>query len=406
MDLRASITIRRVSVFRRMLVGMLVVGMVLGPFGTTGQLAANDAPFLTKAKYAFLMDYETGAVLYQKSADELFPPASMSKLMTMAVIFRALKEGKLRPDDEFETSEHAWRTGGAPSRTAAMFLSLGKTERLSEIIQGLAVQSGNDAAITVAEGMAGSEEKFAELMETEARRIGLTRSTFGNPTGLPNERQRMTARELAMLAEHLISEYPEYYRVFRQQRFTYKGRYKFVNRNRLVFLDIGVDGLKTGFTKESGYGLVGSGEKDGRRLIFVVAGLSTKKDRDREARRLYEYGLNSFKEFSLYDAGEVVSEARVWGGSQFYVPLVGRGPVKVLLPKYSTGQARLRARVHYNGPLKPPIRAGTPIARLVVSTSSNSQSEVPLYARDDVQPASLLGRGLDSLFFLAFGWAF
>ncbi|MBI1384973.1 MAG: D-alanyl-D-alanine carboxypeptidase [Rhizobiales bacterium] len=362
-----------------------------------------EAQFQTRAKFAFLMDLDTGAVLFQKNADELMSPASMSKLMTIAVVFKALKDGQLRPDDEFLMSEHAWRTGGAPSGAAAMFVTLNSREKLSELLQGLIVQSGNDAAIAIAEGMAGSEQAFAQLMIAYARRIGLTKSTFGNPTGLPHPDQLMTARELALLAAHVIQEYPDYYRYFSQRRYDYK-RYKFVNRNPLLYLDIGVDGLKTGFIKESGYGLVASGVQDGRRLILVVNGLKTMQERKEEAQRLYEWGIKGFKEFRLFEQGEVVSEARVWGGDRFYVPLIGNGGVRVLLPRFSNSRSKLRARVVYTGPIKPPVRRGDQIAVLRVSASKDAESEVPLYAAEDVEQGSIFRRGFDSLLHLAFGW--
>ncbi|MEL6748369.1 MAG: D-alanyl-D-alanine carboxypeptidase family protein [Pseudomonadota bacterium] len=342
-------------------------------------------------------------VLYQKNADELMPPASMSKLMTLAVIFRALKLGQLTLDDEFFVSENAWRKGGGPSGTSSMFLKLNSREKLSEIIKGIIIQSGNDACIVVAEGMAGSEDAFARLMTDEARRIGLERSTFGNSTGLPHPDQLMTARELAKLATFLITEYPDYYPIFKEKRFNYK-RYKFTNRNPLIYLDGGVDGLKTGYTRASGYGLVASGIQRNRRVVLVLNGLKTKRDRRSDGQKLYEWGVTSFKEFRLYDPGEEVSEARVWGGTQMFVPLVGKGPVRVLLPRFSARKAKLRATVVYEGPLKPPIRKGDQVATLRVSTSPDSTSEVPLYAATDVEQGSVFRQGFDALLHLAFGW--
>ena len=381
-----------------------LLGVVIGAaIVLVGLSLPAAAQFQTVAKRAILIDMDTGAVLYQKNADELFPPASMSKLMTLAVVFKALKDGQLKPDDEFRISENAWRTGGGPSGTAAMFLTLNSKEKLSEILQGIIVQSGNDACIVVAEGMAGSEEAFAKLMTDYARRIGMKKTTFGNSTGLPHPDQRSTAREIAMLAMHLIKAYPDYYRYFSQKRYNYK-KYRFLNRNPLVYLDLGVDGLKTGYTKESGYGLVASGAKNGRRLIFVVAGLKSKKQRKAEGQRLYEWGLTGFKEFKLFEPNETVAHARIWGGSSFYVPLVGNGPVRVLLPKFSTSRSKLRASVVYEGPLKPPIRQGEQVAVLRVSASQDGESEVPLYAAEDVARGSIFMRGFDSLLHLAFSW--
>ncbi len=361
------------------------------------------AQFQTKAQYAFLMDVDTGAVLFQKNADERMAPASMSKLMTLAVVFRAIKEQQLRPDDKFLVSENAWRTGGGPSGTSAMFIKLGSSVALSELIQGIIVQSGNDACIAIAEGMTGSEDEFARIMTQQARRLGLTQSTFGNSTGLPHPDQLMTAREVAKLSVHIIKEYPEYYRYFAQKKYEYT-KHRFYNRNPLVYLDIGIDGLKTGYTRASGYGIVASGIRRGRRLVLVVNGLKSKRERKEEARKLYDWGIKGFMEFQLFESGEVVGEARVWGGSQFYVPLVGRGPVRVLLPRFSSTRGKLKVTVVYKGPLKPPIRRGQQVATLRVSASDESTSEVPLYAADDVHQGSIVARGLDSLLHLAFGW--
>lgn len=361
------------------------------------------AQFKTKAEFAFLMDVDTGAILFEKNADERMAPASMSKLMTLAVVFRAIKEGKLQPDDEFLVSENAWRTGGGPSGTSAMFIKLGSSVKLSELLQGIIVQSGNDACIAIAEGMSGSEDEFARLMTREAREIGLKNSTFGNSTGLPNPDQLMTPRDLAKLAVHIIEQYPDYYKYFAQKKYLY-GKHRFFNRNPLVYMDVGIDGLKTGYTRDSGYGLVASGIQRGRRLVLVVNGLKSKKERKSEARRLYDWGIKGFKEFRLFDPGETVGEARVWGGSQFYVPLVGKGPVRVLLPRYGSTKGKLKASVVYKGPLKPPIRRGDQVAILRVSVSEGSTSDVPLYAANDVEEGSIAARGLDALLHLAFNW--
>jgi len=254
----------------------------------------------------------------------------------------------------------------------------------------------------VAEGMAGSEEAFAQVMNKEARRIGLRNSTFANPTGLYHPDHLMTVRDLTILARHLITEFPEFYKLFRQKEFKYR-RHRFYNRNRLLFMKLGVDGLKTGFITQAGHGVVASAVQDGRRLIAVVSGLATKKDRWREASRILEWGFRGFGTFKLFNDGEVVGQARVWGGAQWYVPVAGKGDVKVLLPRFP-GSQRLTAHVVYNGPLKPPIREGDKIAKLRVLSSTGVRNEVPLYATENVAPAPTWRRGLDSLLHLAFGW--
>jgi len=363
---------------------------------------AQEDGFRSKARNAILIEEESGAILYQKDADELFQPASMSKLMTVAVIFRELKAGKLNLADEFVMSEHAWRTGGAPSRTSAMFVPLNKKATLSDLLQGVIVQSGNDAAIAIAEGISGSEQAFAEVMTQEARRIGMTQSTFGNPTGLSHPKQLMTAREIAKLTSYLIHEYPEYYKMFSQKRFNYR-RHKFVNRNRLLFAKIGVDGLKTGYTKAAGYSVALSAVKNGRRLIAVVAGFKKSKDRWNDARRMLTWGFNGFRNFKLFDGDEIVGQARVWGGTQIFVPLIGREQVSVMLPRYPVNQ-KLRAEVVYDTPLKPPITKGDRVAYLRVRSSSGATNNVPLYAAENVKSGGTIRRGLDSIFHLAFGW--
>lgn len=394
---------------RRMLKLALVVLAAL-PAVAGAALAQQTGTFTTKAKNAILMDYDSGSIIYQKAADELVPPASMSKLMTLAVLFRELKEGTLTLDDEFETSEHAWRTGGAPSRTAAMFIPIHNKTPIRELIQGIIVQSGNDAAITVAEGIAGSVESFNRLLNAEAKRIGLKKSTFRNPTGLTDPDHLMTARELAMLARFLIKEYPEHYKIFSQREFHYR-RHKFYNRNPLLREeDLRVDGLKTGHTSAAGYGLVMSATtEEGRRLVGVIMGLETERDRRNDARRMLEWGAKSVSRAKLFDAGEAVGYARVWGGENFYVPLSGEGDLEVILPKFPLDQ-RLRGEIVYDGPLKPPVRKGDQVAmfRVTSTVPGNPEpvavSETPLYAESDVEEASFVWQGIDSILHLA--WSF
>ena len=363
---------------------------------------AQKGGFKTKAKRAILIEFASGSTLYEKNADDLIPPASMSKLVTLAVVFRALKDGKVSLQDQFVMSEHAWRTGGAPSRTSAMFVPINNRATLSELLQGIIVQSGNDASIAIAEGLAGSEEAFAKIMTKEARMIGLERSTFGNPTGLPHPKQLMSVRELAILSDYLIRNYPELYKLFAQPRFNYR-RHKFINRNRLLFSDIGVDGLKTGYTKEAGHGVVLSAIQGNRRLIAVIAGMKTSNNRWKEARRIIEWGFKGFSDYKLYNGDQVVGQARVWGGSQIFVPLVGQSDIEVTLPRFPANQ-KLRAEVVYDTPLKSPIAKGDKIAFLKVTSTAGTTNKVPLYAAEDVERAGTMRRGLDSLFHLAFGW--
>ncbi|MGD9668216.1 MAG: D-alanyl-D-alanine carboxypeptidase family protein [Hyphomicrobiaceae bacterium] len=379
------------------LLGILIASVLLAP-----RAVAQDSTFIPKAEHAILMDADSGAVLFQHAADELTPPASMSKLMTLAVIFKALRQGTLQLSDEITMSEHAWRTGGAPSGTSAMFVPVNDKVTVEELLQGIIVQSGNDACIAIAEALAGTEEGFAQVMTNEARRIGLTKSTFKNSTGLPNPEHMMTVRELADLARYLIHEYPERFAMFAQREFRYR-KHRFFNRNPLLFLDIGADGMKTGYIKEAGYGVVGTAAQEGKRLIVVVNGLKTANDRKDEARRLLEWGFRSFAPFTLFKDDEVVGSARVWGGERFYVPLVGKHGVTVVLPRYPANQ-KIRAEIIYKGPLKPPIKRGDQVAKLRVTSSTSAMSEVPLYAAEDVAKAGVFRQGLDSLIHMAFDW--
>lgn len=367
-----------------------------------GATMAQNAEFVARARQAYLMDADTGAVLFQVAAEEQMYPASMSKLMTLAVLFRALKDGKLKPNDEFLVTEGAWRRGGAPSGTSAMMIPLGTRARIDELLQGIIIQSGNDACIVVAEGMAGSEDAFAKIMTEQGRSVGLKKSNFTNSTGLHHPDHQTTARDLAVLARHIIREYPEQMPLFAQKEYLYR-KHRFINRNPLLFLNIGVDGMKTGFTKEAGYGMVATAKQGERRLIAVVNGLTTAEERKDEARKLLDWGFRGFTEVKLFDAGEKVGDARVWGGTTMYVPLTGNGDVNVYLPKFPPNQ-KLKADIIYNYPLKAPIKKGDAVAKLRVTTASNVSNEVQLYAAEDVEPSTIWRRGLDTLALRALSW--
>jgi D-alanyl-D-alanine carboxypeptidase (penicillin-binding protein 5/6) len=364
--------------------------------------AASAPEVAIKSGHAILIDADTGGTLFQRGADELIYPASMSKLMTLVMVFKALKAGEIKLDDEWLMSEFAWRRGGAPSGTSAMMVPVGSKATVEELIKGMIVQSGNDAAIAVAEALGGNESQFAEMMTQEARRIGLRKSVFKNATGLFHPEHQMTVRELAQLAEYLIREFPEQYKLFALREFPYR-RHKFINRNPLLNVVEGVDGLKTGFLKEAGYGLVASAKQENRRLIAVVSGLPTAEERREDARRLLDWGFKGFAEAKLYDAGEVIGHARVWGGEHMFVPLTGKGDVTIWLPRVPANQ-KLRANIVYNWPLKGPVAKGDRVAMLKVTSSSEAMSEVPLYAAEDVAPSGTVRRGLDSLLCLATRW--
>jgi D-alanyl-D-alanine carboxypeptidase (penicillin-binding protein 5/6) len=364
--------------------------------------APARAQIETEAEYAVLIDSHTGAVLFEKDAHTLMAPASMSKLMTLAMVFEELRRGHLTFEDTFVVSQHAVKSGGFASGASNMALKVGERVRLTDLILGIIVQSANDASIVVAEGLAGSEDEFAARMTEFAREIGLKQATFGNSTGLPHPNQRMTAHELALLARYLIREFPEYYKYFAQRTYSYNGT-PFANRNPLLTMGIGADGLKTGYTKESGYGVVGSAVIGGRRLIIVINGAKTAAERGTEAKKLLEWGAKNFKQATIFEDGEIVSRARVWGGSKYFVNLVGAGPVKIVVPRFASS-SRLKASIVYEGPLKPPVKKGDQVAVLRVETADAGTSEIPLYAAEDVERAGMLARGVDSLVLLGLSW--
>src|SRR3954462_4216907 len=298
--------------------------------------AAAQAPkkdeFQTAAPYAILIEAESGTVLFEKNADKLNPPASMSKLMTGELVLHTIAEGKLKLEDEMTISENAWRKGGAPSGGSAMFAALHSRISVSDLLHGVMIQSGNDACIALAEGIAGSELAFSELMNRRAREIGLTQSHFTNATGIHEPEHVMTVRELAKLAQHVIKTYPEAYKIYGEREFTWN-KVRQQNRNPLLAMNIGADGLKTGHTKEAGYGLTASAVNNGLRLIAVGNGFKTMKERSDEMRKLMEWGFRAFESRQLFAQGETVGEAKLYGGAQGRVPLVSPVPIKLLVPR-------------------------------------------------------------------------
>lgn len=358
--------------------------------------AQAPAMFQTSAAEAILIDVDTGAVLFEKNADKPFAPASMSKIMTLEILFRKLKAGEISLDTEFPVSLHAWKTGGAPSHTSAMFIPLNQSAKVSDLIQGIAVQNANDACIAVAEGLAGSEDAFAQMMTEEARALGLGKSTFGNATGLPHPANLMTARELAKLSISLIKDYPNYYSYFAQKEFKYR-THDFKNLNPLLNAAIPVDGLKLGFTEGAGYGIAVSAVKDGRRLVAVMNGFESDRDRREETLKFLTWGFNGFKAYKVFDPDETVGELRVWGGQKWSVPVKTRSEVKILLP-VAAKDLRIKAQIVYLGPLKPPIREGDRVGEVrIISESAGTSNAAPLYAAADLEPGGMVSKGIDSL---------
>ncbi len=366
--------------------------------------AANAAfaqGFSTKARHAILVDAGTGEVLFEKNADALMPPASMSKLMTMVMVFEALKRNQLTLDDKFFISENAWKSGGATSGGSTMYAKVNSDVRLQDLIRGVIVQSANDACIAIAEGLAGSEEAFGEAMTKRARELGLEKSVFKNSTGLPDPEHKMTARELANLARHIIYELPNFYKYYSEREFTWNEITQ-QNRNPLLYMNIGADGLKTGYTREAGYGLVASAVRDGRRLIMVIAGMRSSKARRVEARKLLDWGFRRFRSFVLFQRGQTVGHARVWGGTEGWVQLMSKEPVRVMLTPEE--RKSVRAELVYDGPLQAPIQPGTQIGKLRFAVAGSEVSEVPLFVVNSVEEDQRQWkRAIDTLKFMIFG---
>lgn len=356
--------------------------------------AASAQLFETRAGQAMLLDVETNSILFAKNETVKIPPASLAKLMTMEVVFNALKTGRLTMDDEFQVSENAWRTGGASSGGSTMFAKLNSSIRLEDLIQGVIVQSANDGCIVIAEGMAGSEELFARLMTERGREIGLKDSVFKNSTGLPHPEQVVTIRDLVTLARHIQATYPEYYHFYSQADFTWN-KITQRNRNPLLAMDIGADGMKTGFTEESGYAIVGSINRDGRRLIAAMSGMNSLRERGEEARKLLEWGFRAFEPYSLFPAGEEVGSVRLYGGAELTAPVMAKEAISILVPL--TNPDKLKARIVYQGPVVAPVEEGAQIATLKVWIGDQLALESPLYAARSIGTGPIHRRALDAI---------
>lgn len=383
---------------RRFGFGTLVTALLMLCALTTASLAQQ---FDTKAPFAVLMDYESGTVLYHKNADDRLEPASMAKLMTVAVVFDLVQQKQLSLDDEFFISENAWRTGGAASGGSTMFAELNSRVRVEDLLRSVVIQSGNDAAIALAEGIAGTEASFAGMMNKLGRELGLTNTNFTNSTGLPDPDQYSTARDLAIIGRFIIAQFPEFYPMFSEKEFTWN-KIRQVNRNSLLTLGIGVDGLKTGHTNASGYGEVVSTTAGGRRLIAVMHGMKSSNERTEEARKLVTWGTRGFELIPVYAAGQPVVHADVYGGSEPQVPLVGSGNIDLFLPKGAENCPQ--ATVTYQAPIRPPVQKGQQIGQLNVMCNGAVVQVTPLYAGADVGEGDIVRKATDALKELALGW--
>ncbi|MGB7035392.1 MAG: D-alanyl-D-alanine carboxypeptidase family protein [Xanthobacteraceae bacterium] len=375
------------------LVALLGLGLAQPtPTGAAPTQAKSEVSVPSIVPTAILLDFDSDSILSEKNADQPVEPASLAKLMTLEYLFNEIKQGRVKLTDTFTVSENAWRKGGAPSHGSTMFAAIHSKVDVSDLIQGIIVDSANDACIAVAEALGGNEAAFGQMLTKRAREIGLQNSTFTNATGLSDPNLRVTARDMAELARHIIITYPTLYPMFAQRDFTWDKIHQ-ENRNPLLAMGIGADGLKTGETKEAGFNLVGSAVSDNSRLIVVVTGAKTDKDRADEARKLLDSGFHDYKSRVVFAEGQTIGEAKVFDGDRNYVPLLGPGLIKVMVPRDNSEP--LRARIVYDGPIPAPIAKGQPVATLKVWRGDNLALEAPLQAAEDVGKGSMTERAMD-----------
>ena len=360
----------------------------------------EEGGFDGDAPTAILIEANSGSVLFEKNADELRAPSSMMKLMTAETVFHAIKQGEVKLTDEYRISENAWRKGGAPSGGSTMFAAIHSKISVDDLLHGAIIHSGNDACIALAEGIAGNERIFADMMTKRARELGLTQSIFANSNGLPDPGNKMTVRELAKLARYVVQTYPDLYKLFGEREFTWN-KIRQQNRNPLLTSLEGADGLKTGFTKEGGYGMVGSAVQNGLRLIVVVNGLEDPDDRASEAKKMLEWGFRNFEARTLFAAQQLVGYAKVFGGESRSVKLASPEPIKVMVQK--NGTDKLIARVIYSGPVRAPIEAGQPVGVVRVWRGTNVAMEAPVFAAEPVGKGSTMRRAIDGASELVIG---
>jgi D-alanyl-D-alanine carboxypeptidase (penicillin-binding protein 5/6) len=381
--------------------GGMLFGAALGAFVAASIAVAQAAPaaapkkeegFQTSIPAAILLDPDSDSVLLEKNGDQPVEPASLAKLMTLEYLFNEIKQGRVKLDDEYIISENAWRKGGAPSHGSTMFAAIHSRVKVSDLIQGIIVDSANDACIAVAEALAGNEIAFGDALTKRAREIGLEHSTFANATGFSDPKLRVTVRDMAELARHIIQTYPDFYPDFAERDFTWNN-IRQENRNPLLGMGISADGVKTGETAEAGFNLVGSAVQDNLRLIVVVTGAKTDKERADEAKKLLDLGFHGFESRVIFAEGQTIGSAKVFGGDRGYVPLVAPGLIKVMMPRNSTD--RLIARIVYTGPVPAPVAKGQTVAKLKVWRGDNLALEVPLQAADDVGTGTMSQRAMD-----------
>ncbi|MCQ0986207.1 D-alanyl-D-alanine carboxypeptidase family protein [Jiella marina] len=379
----------------------VLVGLAISNLSAHAQEDEDQNTVKTEASQALLIDGESGTVLLQKNPDQPFPPASLAKMMTMEVVFEAIEAGRISLDTEYPISVHAWRTGGAPSGSSTMFADVKSTVSVGNLIRGAIIQSANDACIALAEGIAGSEEAFAALMNERAAELGLNDSRFVNPTGLPADGQYVTVRDLVALARHIRNEHADLYALYSEPNFTWNKIFQ-RNRNPLLQMDIGADGLGTGYTEASGYALLGVTNRNGRVTYLAMSGLETSRDRADEARRLLDWADSSFATRKLYAEGDRVGWADVFGGETGTVPLRAPKPISALLPK--SDDAGVTGQIRYEGPLTAPVEEGAAVASLDVMVDGQRVLSEPLIAANSVGNGNFVDRAVGAMRELAFGW--
>jgi D-alanyl-D-alanine carboxypeptidase (penicillin-binding protein 5/6) len=391
--------------WRRLLAGVVAVAIVCSGVAFAANNSVQGAKkdeggYDTDAPTAILIEAGSGSVLFEKNPDELRAPSSMMTLLTTEVVFHAVKAGDIKLTDQYPVSENAWRKGGAPAGGPTMFAAIHSRVPVDDLLRGAVIQNGNDSCMILAEGIAGSEKAFAEIMTKRARELGLTKSSFANASGLPDPGNKMTVRELAKLTRHIIQTYPDFYKLFNEREFTWN-KIRQQNRNALLNSLEGADGLKTGFTKEGGYGMVGSAVQNGMRLIVVVNGVDDPDDRVTEAKKLLEWGFRNFEARTLFAAQQPVGYARVFGGESRSVKLSSQEPIKVMVQK--NGTDKLIARIVYNGPVPAPIESGQRVGFVKVWRGANVAVEAPVYAAESVATGSTVRRAIDGASELVIG---
>ena len=386
-----------VAFLRRILPFVLLLGFSLPALAQDGAEGAYES----KAPHAILIDARTGRVLFAKDADTTVQPASMSKLMTMIMVFEALKSGKLTLDQELTVSKDAWQRGGAPSGSSTMYAAVNSKIRVEDLIKGVTVDSANDACIVFAETLAASESAFAAAMTERARQLGAATATFKNSTGLPEPGHEMSVRDISVFARHIIQNFPEGYEYYAIPEFTWNN-IRQTNRNPLLKDYAGADGMTTGYIREAGYGLVGSAARDGRRLIMVIAGLKSIPERKAEAQNLLDWGFRQFRAVDVYAKGDRVGQARVWGGKSRKVDLLAAADVRVALTAQEQQVAEVK--LAYKGPLMAPVEAGSEVGKVRFIVDGITVADVPVVTAAPVEPdPSIWSRALDSVFIMIFG---